>query len=107
MLFWAAATYCTLKSMGAIQVDSNGNDVTPEQSKAGAGTMFYFLLAFYWGLNVLSNTLHVTTSGAFASWWFGSADSSNSKVFSSLLRACTSSFGSICFGSLLISIIQA
>lgn len=68
--------------------------------------MFYFFLSFFWGINVFKNTLHVTTSGAMADWWFNGSASSN-KVCSSLGRAMTTSFGSICFGSLLIAIVQA
>merc|ERR1711924_142635 len=98
-------------SMGAINDakhgTANAEELSP-QAKAGIPIMFYFFLTYFWGLNVFSNTLHVTTAGAFCEWWFEGPERQNkSKVFTSLYRATTSSFGSICYGSLLISIVQA
>lgn len=98
--------YCTLMNMGAIQQTAEGgtND-NQVQNKAGFGVMFYFFLTFFWGTSVLANTLHVTTAGAFASWFMGNTEGMG--VGASLRRALTTSFGAICYGSFLISIIRA
>lgn len=54
--------------------------------------------------------MHVTTAGTVATWWFV-PDEANSWFSQaqrdSLYRAVTSSFGSICFGSFLVAIVQA
>ena len=71
---------------------------------------FCMLLSFYWTIQVFQNILHVTVSGVVGTWWFAPHDALS--VFSpaivdSFRRATTYSFGSICMGSLLVSIIQA
>ena len=44
-------------------------------------------------------------------WWFepdgSSVDCCDANVFNSFIRTMTTSFGSICFGSLLVAILQA
>lgn len=66
----------------------------------------YFLLAFslYWTVEVNKNILQVTVSGATATWFF--QPDRAAPVKGSLFRALTTSFGSICFGSLLVAIVQ-
>jgi len=59
---------------------------------------------------VSKNVVHVTVAGTVGTWWFEprTASSCCSRgVRDSWLRAMTFSFGSICFGSLLVAIIQA
>lgn len=112
MVLWALTSFCLLMSIGAINNKAPGSGydsgTVENQAKAGLPLMFYLFLSYFWGLNVFANTLHVTTSGAFCEWWFESEQTQNkNKVFTSLYRASTSSFGSICYGSLLISIVQA
>lgn len=71
---------------------------------------FFMFLSFYWVQQVLSNTVHVTTSGVIGTWWFAPAEASSCcspAINDSFCRATTYSFGSICFGSLLVAIIQA
>ena len=71
------------------------------------------LVALYWGLMVLANVGYVTTCGSVASWYFERASAERGcccyrpVVVESLGRALTSSFGSICAGSLLVAIVQA
>lgn len=74
------------------------------------GWVFLFLLSLYWAVEVFTNATHVTVAGVIGTWWYApeEADSCcSSAVTDSLMRTMTSSFGSICFGSLLISILQA
>jgi len=76
----------------------------------GQGALFLFFLSYYWTQQVLQNTVHVTTAGIVGTWWF-SPHQANSccspAVKDSFLRATTFSFGSICFGSFLVALVQA
>ena len=76
----------------------------------GTGILFLFLVSFYWTHQVLQNTMHVTTAGVIGTWWFVPDEASSCcsrGLLDSFVRATTFSFGSICFGSLLVAIIQA
>jgi hypothetical protein len=56
------------------------------------------------------NHLQVTVAGVVGTWWFSPQDAStycSPAIASSWCRASTSSFGSICFGSLIVAIVQA
>ena len=58
---------------------------------------------------VLQNTMHAITAGTVSTWWFVPNEAScccSRAIMSSTVRATTGSFGSICFGSLLVAIIQ-
>jgi hypothetical protein len=69
-----------------------------------------FLLCLFWTQQVVQNIVHVTTAGTVGSWWFAPALQDPSccgrDVFDSFHRAMTYSLGSICFGSLLVAILQ-
>lgn len=60
--------------------------------------------SFYWLSQVLTNIVHVTISGVFATHYFKPESGSSTRP--SLKRACTTSFGTICFGGLIYAIIQ-
>jgi len=68
----------------------------------------FLLFSFYWTAQVLKNCLHVTIAGVFASYYFLSGTSSmpNHPLPSAAGRAFGRSFGSICFGSLVVALIQ-
>lgn len=54
--------------------------------------------------------MHVTVAGVLGTWWFSPEDSQHfcsPAVNQSFIRTVTTSFGSICFGSLIVAIIQA
>jgi Plasma-membrane choline transporter len=54
--------------------------------------------------------MHVTTAGVVGTWWWQPSEASSfwsSAVNDSFVRSTTYSFGSICFGSLLVAIVQA
>lgn len=80
-----------------------------EDSSSGIVT-FLFFLSFYWTQQVIKNVVHVTVAGTVGTWWFSPHEANSccsSAVRGSLFRATTYSFGSICFGSLIVAIIQA
>jgi len=77
---------------------------------SGEFTLFLTLVSYFWTHQVLQNTLVCITAGVIGTWWF--APSEANSYFSqglkdSTIRATTYSFGSICFGSLLVAVIQA
>ncbi|KAJ3150063.1 putative choline transporter, neither null mutation nor overexpression affects choline transport [Geranomyces michiganensis] len=75
----------------------------------------FLLFALYYASQVISNVVHVTVAGLFASYYFmGQPGGPQGKVtipmsnptLQSAKRATTTSFGSVCFGSLVIAILQ-
>jgi hypothetical protein len=68
----------------------------------------YLLFSFYWVSQVIKNVVHVTGAGVFASWYFlhGTVGVPPNPTLGSLKRATTTSFGSICFGSLIVAALQ-
>lgn len=73
------------------------------------GYIVLLLLSFYWAHQVFTNIVHTSVAGTVGTWWFVPEEASSccsSAVSSSIWRSCTYSFGSICFGSLLVAIIQ-
>jgi len=79
-------------------------------SGSGYGYLFLLFLAYFFSHQVLQNTIHVTIAGVVATWWIAPEDASSccsTAIWDSLKRSLTTSFGSICFGSLLVAIIQA
>ncbi|KAJ3395197.1 putative choline transporter, neither null mutation nor overexpression affects choline transport [Lobulomyces angularis] len=75
---------------------------------------FFLLFSFYWTTQVIKNTVHVTVSGLFATYYFLGVTAGNGEVqvnernptVKAGKRALTTSFGSICYGSLIIALIQ-
>ena len=68
--------------------------------------------SLYWGVAVLGNVAAVATCGGVGTWYFERAAFERGAccckpAADSLGRALTSSFGSICAGSLLVAIVQA
>lgn len=65
----------------------------------------YFLTALllFWGVTVFSNVCHVTYCGIVGRWYFGAPPSVTKSFFVSI----TTSFGSICLGSLIVATVRA
>jgi len=86
-------------------VDANGNEVC----SPNWGYLFLLLLSFFFTQQVIQNTVHVTVAGTVGTWWFSPDQTGccSSAVTGSMIRSLTSSFGSICFGSLIVAFIQA
>ncbi len=85
--------------------DNNSNNRDGDGDGDGNGfTLFLFLLSLYWGIQVFRNVVCNTVAGTMACWWFTPARTAI--VAGALFRAFTTSFGTICFGSLVVSIVQ-
>ncbi len=66
----------------------------------------FFLFSFYWTSQVVKNVSHFTISGTFATWYFQINNIPTNPTLKAAKRALTSSFGSICLGSLIVALIQ-
>lgn len=92
------------------RVLKNGTRVCKTEITGKAYVIYlYCLFAFYWTNQVIKNVVHVTVSGVFGVFYFLSGTPqmpSGSATLGSLYRAMTTSFGSICFGSLIIAMIR-
>ncbi|CAB9525936.1 Protein PNS1 [Seminavis robusta] len=88
--------------------DSDTTTAAPLSATATVGILL-LLVSFYFTQHVIINVFHTTTAGTVGAWWFTPlADPSlcNSATTDSLYRSLTYSFGSICFGSLIVAIVQ-
>jgi hypothetical protein len=83
------------------------SDTPFDQNQLGWGYLFLLFLSYFFTHQVIQNTLHATVAGPVGTWWFSPADSGCGAVLGSLCRSLTTSFGSICFGSLLVALVQA
>jgi len=103
VILWAFASL----GLGDYLDDSNTNDNTSTNNLSDQSKVAYLamLISLYWGLQVVKNISHVTVAGTVATWWF-STDSKGA-TGSALKRSMTTSFGSICLGSLIVAILQA
>jgi len=77
-------------------------------SNAGPA-LIWLIFSYYFTHQVLHNTIHVIVSGVVGTWWFSPMEANSCcspAIGDSTVRALTTSFGSICFGSLIVAIIQ-
>lgn len=88
---------------------SDGNDICVSNKTT---TIFiYALFTGFFLFEVIKNTNHVTLSGVFGTWYFFGTKPAvvsrpSNPAWGSFKRAITYCFGSICFGSLIVSFIS-
>jgi len=82
-------------------------------TKSGEGgylkfMLFYNVFSLFWTTQVIGNVVQTTIAGVYASYYFlhGTGQSMGHPTTASLKRAMSYSFGSICFGSLIVAMIQ-
>ena len=97
------ALYCLTFTLAEIGIYFH---LENEDASDKTETLAYFvlLLFFFWSVQVFRNIVVVTVSGTAAGWWFGPAAAVSTAT--AFCRAITYDLGAICFGSLLIAIIQ-
>ncbi|KAF2141481.1 uncharacterized protein K452DRAFT_319085 [Aplosporella prunicola CBS 121167] len=89
-----------------------GNNPACSTGAGGCGTgkviglLVFITFAAYWISEWLKNTIHVTISGVYGSWYFCSHNFPKGATRGALKRSLTYSFGSISFGSLVVAIIN-
>jgi len=73
------------------------------------GLLFLLFLSLFFTQQVLQSCVHVSVAGTVGTWWVAPNESGccSRAVCNSFIRTITTSFGSICFGSLLVAILQA
>lgn len=100
---WVATAAPTMNSMTA---GKNVEDAEDLRNHAGPYAAFIgFALVLFWTTFVAHNVGHMTTAGSAATFFFaGNFD--YGATLPSAKRALTTSFGSICFGSLILAILR-
>jgi len=71
------------------------------------GLFFISIISLYWGSTVIMNITHATVAGTLAHWWFSDGEGGAPAALSprrALGRALSCSFGSLCFGSLVVAV---
>jgi len=99
---WLLSTVYTVYELKNVRNGSDG---------AVYGLMCYFILTLYWIAYVNIYIVHCVSAGVFGQWYFAVREDTPSSVNSAatapaLSRACTTSFGSICLGALIIATIE-
>ena len=114
---WVCTFFTTIVMIAMMESDvtTESSDATPEDSSSSDLTAVWVILAhllilsLYWTQQVMKNVVRVTVSGVVGTWWFSPAEAASlcsDAVRHSLIRSTTFSFGSICFGSLIVAILQ-
>jgi len=70
------------------------------------GLIVFITFTMYWMSEWLKNTIHTTVSGVYGSWYYSSGNFPSNATRSAFRRSMTTSFGSICLGSLFVAIIN-
>ncbi|CAI5701959.1 unnamed protein product [Peronospora effusa] len=109
VVVWALALLGVANKIAKNNPSTNTTTTTRSSSYQQSGgsyvAYFFLLLSFYWGLQVFKNVAHTTVAGTVATFWYNTE--STGATGASLKRSMTSSFGSICFGSLIVAFLQA
>jgi len=106
--------WCLLWSMAFIGIVNDHNDKDCDTKDACQAHVsrnhiplyLLLLLSFHWTTMVIKNVVRVTVASAISTWWFQPSDIGpfcTSAVVRPLLRSLSTSLGSICLGSLIIS----
>ncbi|KAF9112111.1 putative choline transporter, neither null mutation nor overexpression affects choline transport [Mortierella sp. AM989] len=110
-IFSLAVNYSVFKRISNCRVEQahDGTSKMVCDNNQLYAVMIYLNFVMFWNSEVIKNVVHVTVSGVFGVFYFfeGSASGApSSPTIASAKRALSTSFGSICFGSLLIALIQ-
>jgi hypothetical protein len=104
---WSIASYGVYSDF--LITSENKYDTNKDSSnKLSGGQMTaiaFLFLSLHWGSEVMKALLQTTVNGVIASWWL--QQNRKAAVKGALFRTVTTSFGSICFGALIVSSIHA
>lgn len=79
-------------------------------NQIGWGIVFIFLISYFWTCAIINNVVHVIVASVVGTWWYSPLQANqcwDDGLNSACKSAMTYNFGSICFGSLLASVVQA
>jgi hypothetical protein len=110
-LWWSVTLYAVDYRWGWQRCQVGGGSSTAGcQSTAGYGWIIAFMaLSFYWTTQLMKDVLHIAIAGTFATHYFFYGTAQGVPRYNAALalrRACTTSFGSACFGSLVLTLVQ-
>ena len=95
-----ASIYYSFTFVGLHDAMYNGHLDLSDNTKVAVDVLLF--ISYYWTYQVLRHIVMVTVAGTIGSWWFNK-DSALNETFS---RATIHNFGSICYGSLFVGIVQ-
>jgi hypothetical protein len=107
VVVWGIGAMFILATKGVITVGAIDPDLHHASAHNIAAVVFALFICFYWTWQVIMNVGHTTTAGAVAAWWLLPGYSRDATCASALRRSLTTSFGSICLGSLVVAVVQA
>lgn len=86
----------------------DGNDDKSSVSNVSWAIYIFIMFVGYYSFEVIENLMHVTTSGVYGSWYFfeKSVLKPRHPAIGAFKRGITYCFGSICFGSLIVSVLK-
>lgn len=103
-VLWVVALVGVINAIPPTQVTDENGETSTVASNGPYIAYVALLLPFFWGANVFRYTLHVIVAGTVGTWW--AVAEPKDPTCASARRACTTSFGSIAFGSFIIAVIQ-
>jgi hypothetical protein len=106
--FWSV--WWSIAFVATTYVVANCNAEGYCENQMNGGLIFLFLVSFFWTAQVVKNVVHVTVAGTVGTWWLFPLEANgccSQAVRDSYWRSITTSFGSICLGSLIVALIQA
>lgn len=69
------------------------------------GLVVLCIFAYYWTSELIKAVAYTSTAGVFGTWYYSSTKPAHAAL-SSLKRCLTYSFGSLCFGSLILAVLD-
>jgi len=105
---WAAAVGVTVVLMLWVTIWVSCSLVIIRVWNSGVlGWLVYIFNIFilYWCSEVIKNVTHVTIAGSAAAWYFQGSTAYSNPTMAAFYRSVSFSFGSICFGSLIVAIL--
>lgn len=103
-MIWTMAFVGIVNSFNNMECDEK-NKCHPHVATVDLPIYLVLLLSFYWTNMVIKNVIKVTVASAIGTWWARPGDIApfcSAAVGRPLWRSLTTSFGSICLGSLLV-----
>jgi len=107
-ILWSVAASGAADSLNEDNCNANQNESCT--ANLSGGILFLLLLSLFFTQQVLQNCTHATVAGVVGTWWFVPGEAKgccSAAIRDSVFRTFTYSFGSICFGSFLVALIQA
>lgn len=95
-----ASIYYSFAFVGLHDAMYNGHLMISDNWKVAADVLLF--VSYYWTYQVIRHIVMVTVAGTIGSWWFKKDSATNETFF----RAATYNFGSICYGSLFVGVVQ-